>query len=367
MMQKVTLILLGLMVSSCAALPRSSPTVGEVLASDAVADIRVIDIAPDTPSALSAANMDLPEWTIADGPERPTGLQPGDILHITVFEVGYALFSNGAGASEPPIAAGGSGHDFPPLRVPDDGSISLPFGGELDVAGKSGAEVARMYEARLAGKSQDAQVLVSVEAGPRRSVVVSGDVKEPGRVKLTEANERLLDVIALARGPSERPADTLVKLTRDGRSSMARLQEITSSSRANVRLTPGDMVELQRDIRSVTVLGAAKSVSEIAFDDAELTLSEALARSGGPSSERADPTGVFIFRQAASAEDGSAVPVIYRLNLLQPASYFAAQNFQMRQNDIMLVADARSNRLETFLGMVNSLAGPALTVDLLTR
>jgi polysaccharide export outer membrane protein len=123
---------------------------------------------------------------------------------------------------------------------------------------------------------------------------------------------------------------------------------------------------LERDVRSITVLGAAKDVAEITFDNPSLTLSEALARSGGLSAEKADPTGVFIFRQERRG-DGAVEPVIYRLNLLNPASYFAAQTFAMRQGDIMLVADARSNRLDTFLRMVNALASPLVTASVLAR
>ena len=228
-------------------------------------------------------------------------------------------------------------------------------------------DVAAAIEGRLRGKSQAAQVIVTVEPGPRRSAVLSGAVKKPGRVPLSEAGERLLDAIALAEGPETRPADTLVKLTRGDIVSTARLDEVGAASAANVVLAPGDRIELVRNVRTLTVLGAANSVSELAFDSAELTLSEALARAGGAKDEKADPTGVFVFRY--EWRDGAAqpVPVIYRLNLLQPQSYFAAQRFRMREKDVMLVANAQANQIGKFVQMLNAVIAPAITVDLLTR
>jgi polysaccharide export outer membrane protein len=100
-----------------------------------------------------------------------------------------------------------------------------------------------------------------------------------------------------------------------------------------------------------------------------MTLSEALARSGGPLDDKADARGVFIFRYETRNQSGETKlqPVIYRLNLLDPASYFAAQRFQMREKDVMLIANAQSNQIGKFVQMINQLATPALTVDLLTR
>jgi polysaccharide export outer membrane protein len=364
----VILSLAALTLTACSALPRASPTVSEVLPKGSE-NIQVVDIRPGTPSPLPADLAPLPAWTIGDGPALAGGVQPGDVLHITVFEVGYSLFTGNANTPaslRPSPASSGNVFEFPPLRVPESGTIQLPFAGAIAVTGRSGSEIARAFQQRLRGQSQNAQVVVSVEAGPRRSVVVSGDVKEPGRVELTEDNERLLDAIALAKGADSRPADMLVRLSRGGITSVARLEDIGAGSSENVVLAAGDRIELVQNVRSVTVLGAAKSVSQITFDNPSLTLSQALARAGGPSEDKADPTGVFIFRQVRR-EDGTVQPVIYRLNLLIPASYFAAQTFAMRPGDIMLVANAKADQLQTFLQMVNALASPVVTARVLTH
>lgn len=361
---------LALALAGCASLPAGAPTAGEVTGGLQPGDVDVVQITPQTPSGVSALQQRMPPWSLGDAPARALGIQPGDVLGVSIYEVGYALFAGGGQGDDSLAPSRGGGTTLPAIRVPEDGQIHVPFAGSIDVLGLSGSDVARRIEGRLRGKSQNAQAVVSVDSGPRRSVVLSGDVKQPGRIDLTEDNERLLDAIALASGPEARAADTVVSLSRGGMTSWARLDAIASASPENVRLAPGDRIELTRDVRSITVLGAAGKVSEVNFDGPELLLSEALARAGGLLDERADATGLFVFRQEwREGPDGTMriQPVIYRLNLLDPASYFAAQNFAMRERDVMLVANAGSNRLDKVLRMINGLATPIVTADLLTR
>ena len=354
-------------LASCATLPGAAPTANQIADGMSSADVDVIDITPATPSGYAQSQRELPRWTIGDAPDLLVGVDVGDVLHVTIFEVGYSLFAGQE--QDNGVARGSTSEELPPFRIPEDGVIHVPFAGTIVARGKTTREISVAIEEGLSGQSQNAQVLVSVEDGPNRSVVLSGEVEEPGRVPLTGARERLLDAIALASGPSSRAADTLVKLTRGVETSIARLDTIASTSPENVLLAPGDRIELETHVRSITMLGAAETVSEIKFDDFDLTLSEALARGGGLIEEQSDPTGIFIFRQELRSSDESTTvrPVIYRLNLLEPASYFAAQSFQMRENDVVLVANARSNHFQKFLQMVNALAAPVVTVDLLTR
>ncbi len=369
--------LLALALTACSGLPAASPTVNQLLKPLDRNDVEVVDITPATPSGETALLQPQLPWTIGDAQTFADGIATGDVLSVTIYEVGYSLFgggqTGGAGIGETGSGTGGDtrggAHRLPAITVPENGVIHLPYAGAINVAGRSGDAVARTIEARLRGKSQFAQAVVAVASGPQRSVVVSGDVARPGRVGLTSAHERLLDAIALAAGPQARGADTLVRLTRGGQISAARLDEITTSGPMNVTLAPGDSIELSKNVRSLTVLGAAKSVSEIPFDSARLTLSEALARAGGLLDNQSDATGVFIFRYELREREGMTVrqPVIYRLNLLKPTSYFAAQQFEMRQKDVMLVANARTIQLNKVIQTINSLAAPIVTVDILTR
>lgn len=358
-----------LALSACAALPGSAPTSGQIVGGLKPGDAEVIDITPATVSGLAAGQQPLAPWYIGNGSGGGDRIMPGDVVTITAYEVGYPLFGATPVNPDGGVGPSASTRGFPPITVPDSGVIDFPYAGAVRIAGLSQDAAARALEARLRAKSKFIQVLVVAEPGPGRAAVLSGDVAKPGRIMLTSARERLLDAVALAGGPLARRGDTVVRLTRSGGVGEIRLDELSADSAANVILSPGDRIELVRTLRTLTVLGAAQKVTEVPFDAAVLTLSEALARAGGPLDDKADAKGVFIFRHELRDRGGTPVvqPVIYRLNLLDPASYFAAQRFQMREKDVMLIANARSNQLAKFVQMVNQLAAPVVTVDVLTR
>ncbi len=365
----VLLALVLLSLSGCAALPSAAPTSRQIVSNLKAGEAEVIEIVPGTISGDAAMQAPLLPWMIGDGLGANDRFVPGDGLTITAYEIGYPLFGSLAGSEAASTGPNATARSFPAISVPEDGAIEFPYAGKLRVAGLSPDEVSRQLEARLRSKSRFIQILVTAQPGPGRAALLSGDVARPGRVALSPARERLLDVIALAGGPIPRRADTIVRLTRGAAAGELRLDEVSADGSQNVVLAPGDRVELARSTRTLTVLGAAQKVTEVPFDSAALTLSEALARAGGPLDDKADARGVFIFRYETRLRGGETVlqPVIYRLNLLDPASYFAAQRFQMRAKDVMLIANAQSNQVAKFIQMVNQLATPVLSVDLLTR
>jgi polysaccharide biosynthesis/export protein len=361
-----------LLASACASLPSGGPTTSQVLSPTAQtlgAPLQVREITSLALPAVAALAPADPPWPIADAAPAGGEVRPGDTLGITIFEIGITLFSgmaaNGSATGPAPLPTA-SGHALPPMFVGSDGGITIPFVGRVHASGRLPVAIEAEIEARLRGRSQAAQVVVTVQRGINNSIIISGDVKQPGRQPVTLAGERLLDAIAQAGGPTARSADTLVRLTRDGITAERRLDHLAVASPADVRLAPGDRIELARRARSFTALGAARTVAEIAFESDRLTLAEAIARMGGPLDDRADARGVFLFRFELGA-DGVEVPTIYRLNLLNPQSYFAAQRFLMREKDVLFTANAGSNSLQKFLGLLNLLVSPALNTAVLVR
>jgi polysaccharide biosynthesis/export protein len=369
MLRRLVVLLLPMVLTACATFPSSGPTTSQIGQPLFTGNVAVRDITPELVAAMPIASpASQTGWALSDAPPAWEGIAVGDTIGISIFEMGYGLFTPGGGVADSgvaPVAPRASGRNFPPIIVSESGLIDLPYIGSLRVSGLTPAAVTKEIERRMRGKSQFAQALVTLERGSARSVILSGDVKQPGRLLLTASGERLLDAVALAGGPSERSADTLVRLTRAGGTSDIRLDLLRPGDPANVRLGAGDRIELIRNVRSFTVLGAAKTVSEIAFDSDRLTLIEALSRAGGPEGEKADPTGVFVFRY--EVEKTGEVPVIYRLNLLNPQSYFAAQRFAMREKDVMLIANSKTNQIGKIIQMLNGFTAPAVLLDVVTR
>lgn len=371
MMRFAIVICASVGLSACATLPSSAPTAGQIVQTQSGQAVEVRDISAVSPQDANVVRVAADDWAIRDAPPLWDSISVGDKLSISIFELGYGLFTPGgatndgtAGAAAPRAGT----RAFPTILLPESGLIDLPYIGSIKAAGMTPAMLTSEIERRLKGKSQFAQALVTLERGGARSVIVSGDIKQPGRLLLTSAGERLLDAVALAGGPAGRIPDTVIRLTRDGFTQEIRMNRIASTDAANVRLAPGDRIELLRNARTFTVLGAAKTVSEIPFDSDQLTLIEALSRAGGPVDERADATGVFIFRFEPHPDGaGREQPVIYRLNLLQAQSYFAAQRFLMREKDVLLIANARSNQIGKFVQLLNGLTAPAVLLDVVTR
>ena len=116
---------------------------------------------------------------------------------------------------------------------------------------------------------------------------------------------------------------------------------------------------------SFTVLGATVKNEEIPFEATGITLAQALGRAGGLHGERSDAGGVFIFRfedpvvlderlrQGPTTPDGR-IPVVYRLDMKDPASFLLAQNFPVYNKDVIYVANAPSAELQKFLNILTS-------------
>lgn len=302
-------------------------------------------------------------------------IEVGDTLQITVFEVGAALFGssgsgNGNGNASGTAASSAVGMStptasastLPVVPVGPDGSIVVPYVGRIEAAGHTPAEVAAAIQEGLRGKSQSPQVVVSVRDDQGNTVLMIGDIKSPGRRLLSYRRESLLDMIAIAGGPTNLKADMIVRLTRNGRSLEMRLGDIQSGSPNDVMLQPQDRIELVSRPRTFTAFGAAGKVSEIPFQTVHLSLAEALARMGGPLDQQADSAGVFIFR---AGQPASADRVVYRLSLKDPRGFFVAQRFEVEDKDIVFVANAQSNAWYKFLSIVNTIVSPVVTAKYL--
>jgi polysaccharide export outer membrane protein len=150
------------------------------------------------------------------------------------------------------------------------------------------------------------------------------------------------------------------------------MQAVVQDSRQNIVLQKDDVVTLLFQPFSFTVLGAAGKNEEVRFEQTGLSLSQALGRTSGLQDGRADPRGVFVFRwepvdrvrgitQAALPAEGQT-PVIYRIDLGSPETYFAAQRFTMRDGDILYIANSPAAEFQRFVNLIAGTVLPGLTV-----
>lgn len=379
-------LLLGLLsLGGCSALPGNAPTEHGVLkvAADKKNPLNflVLPVTSEVTQVLATEHPPLISSLYADNVHSVSNdrIGVGDILDITVFELGSGLFSGASPeTSMNTTAAPGGGtasvthQALPPTEVEADGTITIPYVGRMHVAGVTPQRLAEEIRVAFAGKSQNAQVMVRIGSDIANTVIVSGAVHHPGRVLLSTAQERLSDVVAIAGGANFPPEDTLVQLVRGAKSGGTDLGTLETYPKEDIQARPGDRIHVVYQPRSYTVFGAAsKNAMQVDFNSPTVNLAEAIARVGGPNDNLADPNAVFLFRfedpVAAKAlhlktpETFQGVPVIYKLDMMNPASYFFAQKIPIKSKDVILIANAQTNRFYKFNQLISTLVSPAIT------
>lgn len=307
-------------------------------------------------------------FKLPDG--RPAiNLAIGDKVAINIFEAGAdGLFSSSTAKATQIEAV-----------IDENGQIFVPYVGAVQAAGGTPGSLRATVEAALEDKAIQPQVQVLVAESKANSVTVLGKVASPGTVPITVAGARILDLIAAAGGTSGESFASQVTLRRGKQVATANLEDLFDDPANNVPVRPGDVVLVSDASRTFSVLGATNAAQEFKFDARKVTLAEAIARAGGLNDTLADARGVFLFRfepdyiakaldeRAVTTAEGSLVPVIYQLNLKQPNSFFLMQLFELRDEDMIYVANHPSAQLAKFLQIISPLINTATTVATLTQ
>jgi len=376
--------LLLMSLASCSSFGSSGPTSASITKADGVivanAPIKIIDVTDFVATRVDAAHQPrLLSQALGDAAPTPTTIGPGDLLQVTIWEAPPALLFGGSsvfgssggstsGSSGSPAGMVADHSDIPEMMVDERGEIRLPFAGSIHAAGKRPEELARLIASRLARMAHDPQVTVRIADNASTTVQVLGAVATSGRVGISARGDRLLDAIASAGGVTQ-PVDKLtVQVARNGKADYLPLETIIKDPVENIRLGPGDVVTVMYQPFSFTALGATTTSAEIPFESTGLNLAEALGRVGGLKDDRANARGAFIFRfedpaavdplvaAASPRTPDGRIPVVYRVDLRNPLSLFAAQHFPMSDKDVLYVSTAPGSDLQRFVSILSSMA-----------
>lgn len=364
-------------LSACSSVPSSGPTRSQVTDATAeasvTAGIQIVDVTEDVAQRLLAERQaaDFAQ-TLGNKAQFRQQLGVGDVIEISVWEAPPATLF-GATGMDPRVATTNARVSvLPEQMINGDGYINMPFAGQIKAAGRTTTQLEKDIVAALKGKANQPQVLVRLSKNVTSYVTVVGDVASSTRMQLTARGERLLDAIASAGGVRQ-PVDKMtIQVTRGGAVQALPLQTIIRDPRQNVPLRAGDVVTALFQPLSFTALGATGKNQEINFEAQGITLAQAIARAGGLEDSRSDAQGVFIFRfedakalpwpnQPVRTTQNGKVPVVYRVNLKDPGSFFVAQTFVMDNKDLLYVSNAPIAELQKFLNVVFSVAYPVVT------
>ena len=380
---KVAILITFLSLSACAGfLSSSGPNRSTVLLADgrSVPIIQVIQVNSElTQSILNNEKSLLFSEVFKEKKTLDQKIKPGDVLEVNIWEADPAiLFSSGSQGQVGMSLPGSNKTTLPEQIVNTDGFISIPFAGKILAKDKNITEVENSILASLKARANQPQVMVRMSKNLTSQITIVGEVNSSALLSLTPKGERILDAIAAVGGVKQAVNKITVQLTRENIVQSLSLDKIIQDSRQNIKLEPGDVLTIFFQPNSFTVLGATVKNDEVAFEGQGITLAQALGRVGGFNDNRADSKGLFIFRfedpkslsqkykPEVLTSDGKAA-IIYQVKMDDPATFFVAQNFPIKNKDVIYVANSPAAELQKFLNIILSIVYPLVNLGIIER
>jgi len=306
------------------------------------------------------------------GPAPVIRVGVGDVVQISIFE-------SSAGGLFIPAEAGvrpGNFVTLPRQTVDRSGTISVPFAGQIQAAGRSIPDIQREIETKLENRAIEPQALITLVEQNATEVAVVGDVVNgANKFRIRSGGDRVLDVISKAGGTKFPGYELFVTLQRGKKRATVYFPSLINNPGENIFVAPGDVVYVYREQQKFVAIGALGSTNQTsgvtgqyAFEQEKLSMNEAVAKAGGLLDSRANPGQVFLYRvesrEALSAmrvnlskfpKDQKFIPTVYRANFRDPSSFFFAQKFPMRHKDVIYVSNADSVEVVKFLNFVTAI------------
>jgi polysaccharide export outer membrane protein len=228
------------------------------------------------------------------------------------------------------------------VRVADDGSITVPLLGRLQVAGLTKGELeallARLLEERFV---RDPQVTIFVKEYESKKVAVSGAVKKPGTYEML-GEKTLLEMISQAGGLDAEPGKQIYifRQANDGGEAERLAVDLDrlvyrADAALNVALAPGDIVYVPaiEKVR-IFVSGAVRNPNlyEVPRDE-PVTVLKAVTLAGG-TTDRAAEKKVQVIR---TKPDGTRLIIPVDLKRVKRGKI---EDPVLQRDDLVLVPEA---------------------------
>jgi polysaccharide export outer membrane protein len=375
--RRLSLALVGAaasLLAGCSVIPVAGPESWDIKSGQSDPDSLPYGLVRLTPRSVDVLAKHAPriagEFADRRGPQS-IRFGIGDVLGITIFE------SGAGGLFIPAETAVRSGNfvTLPTQEVDVQGNISVPYAGSIRAQGRTAIEVQNAIVDALKDLALKPQAVVSLVAQRASSFSVLGEVRAPGRFPALPSGERVLEAIARASGLSFPGNESWVVFERDKRRVVIPFGAIVDVPANNIFVRPNDIIYVYREPQTFLALGAFGAAvggggrqAQIPFEAWRVSLAEAVAKANGLSDLLADPGAVFLYRGEprdvamelgvdVSRFNGPIVPVIYNINLRDPAGYFLASKFEIRNKDVIYVSNASSVEVSKFLTYVRLING----------
>lgn len=358
-------------MGGCALVPSSGPASYDIDAKRThELPYALVKLTPQTVATLGHYEPRGLAGAFPDKKEKPANLVfgIGDVVSVTIFEAA-------AGGLFIPTEAGvrpGNFVTIPDQTVDNDGNISVPYAGLVKAAGRTNGEIQNDIVNRIKNRAIEPQVVVSLSQQRTSLVSVFGEVNTPTRypAAASGAKDRITDAITRAGGIKGQGYETWVMLQRGSKRATVPFANLVYEPTNNIYVQPGDRIYVYREQQKFLAFGASGQQGEFNFDAWRINLAEAVGKAGGLVDVQADPASVYLYRlepREVAQElgvhvenfTGELIPVIFSISFRDPGGYFLATNVQMRNQDVLFVANSPSVDVTKFLNYLNVMMATA--------
>lgn len=358
------------LLAACGVLPRSVPN------SVMIEDVEngelsrlIVNLTVNIARASQGTGVTgFPQDWIRASTMNPSRLGRGDRIEVNVWEP----------SDRPLIASANGGSGAVRATVSQDGTIKLPFAPAVRAQGMTLNALARQIEDAMVALSSEVQVTVQLLESRSREVSVLGRVAQPGIFPIETTTAHLSGMLARAGITAEETEKFQVEVTRLGQTRSVILKEFYDHARLDIALRARDRIVVRAISDHYIMLGATVGQAEFPFAGGEFTLLQALAQGGGLRDDVASVEAIYLFRYEVDAVArgllGEAAlegypltpegrPIIYKLDMTNPAGIFAARQFKMRDGDTIVATHAPLTELRKFVSLFSTTIQPAAEIS----
>ena len=226
------------------------------------------------------------------------------------------------------------------VRVSEEGSITLPLLGSVQVGGLTKDKAEKKLAELLDKYVKNAQVSVFIKEYQSSRVAVIGAVEKPGMYELV-GRQNLLQMISQAGGFKENAANEIYVLRegQDGNTASISIDLedllLNGNQKLNIPLQPNDVINVPVDrLITIYVFGQVREPGALQVKmSKKITLLQAIAQAGGLS-ENASKRGVIVKRKD---KGGKEINMQVNLNDIIKGK---KKDIPLKEGDVVIVKES---------------------------